>query len=44
MKQKESNKNVHLKAIVKMRGNLAESHYLPSEETHEQNVSITTGL
>lgn len=41
---KKSNKNVHLEAIVKMSGNLAESQFLPSGETHEQNVSITTGL
>lgn len=27
-----------------MSGNLAESQFLPSGETHEQNVSITTGL
>lgn len=34
MKQK-SNKNVHLEAIVKMSGNLAESQFLPSGETQE---------
>lgn len=33
-----------MEAIVKMSGNLAESQFLPSGETHEQNVSITTGL
>lgn len=34
MKQK-SNKNVHLEAIVKMSGNLAESQFLPTGETQE---------
>lgn len=34
MKQK-SNKNVHLEAIVKMSGNLAESQFLPCGETQE---------
>lgn len=34
MKQK-SNKNVHVEAIVKMSGNLAESQFLPSGETQE---------
>lgn len=34
MKQK-SNKNVHLEAIVKMSGNIAESQFLPSGETQE---------
>lgn len=34
MKQK-SNKKVHLEAIVKMSGNLAESQFLPSGETQE---------
>lgn len=31
----KSNKNVHLEAIVKMSGNLAESQFLPSGETQE---------
>lgn len=34
MKQK-SNKNVHLEAIVKMSGNLAERQFLPTGETQE---------
>lgn len=34
MKQK-SNKNVHLEAIVKTSGNLAESQFLPTGETQE---------
>lgn len=34
MKQK-SNKNVHLEAIVKMSGNLAEGQFLPTGETQE---------